>query len=92
MKADRRRVAKRNFECGDEAMLDAFFAKTLPPKQCAQVQTHVDGCEKCREVISDFELGASIAGLLREARDEVPNSLRRRLIETTTTSLKKGKS
>ncbi len=74
----------RTFECGNEAMLDGFHTGTLPKKLHAEIESHLTTCSACREIMADFELGVSIAGLLREARDEVPESLRRRLIESTT--------
>ena len=72
------------FECGDESTLDRFHAGTLSKKLHTQVETHLTTCSSCREITADFEFGTSIAGLLREAREEVATSLRQRLIETTT--------
>ena len=82
----------RKFECGDEAFLEAFRTGELPRKEKRTVESHLESCTSCRAIIADLESGDAIAALLREARAEIPESLRRQLIETTTTALGGRKS
>ena len=78
------------FECGDLSALDRFAQGALPDREREGVESHLNDCASCREIVDDFSLGLSMAGLIKEAREEVPNSLRQKLIHSSTRTASAG--
>ena len=72
------------FQCGDLAALDRYSQLDSSPKEREAIEAHLCDCPKCREIADDFSLGLSMAGLIKEAREEVPTSLRQKLIHSST--------
>lgn len=80
------------FECGDLSALDRYAQGTSPSRERETVSAHLADCPNCREIVDDFSLGLSMAGLIKEAREEVPNSLRQKLIHSSTRTASAGDS
>lgn len=78
--------------CPDESQLEAHYRGELDEPTAAAVTRHLSGCQRCRSVHDQIAGGDEIGSLLREAQEEMDTALRKRLISSATTALRRRKS
>jgi len=68
-------------------MLEAYSVEALNPDEMAAVEAHLTGCEDCRALATEFQETAALLplGLRAAAGDELPTSLKERVLASIST-------